>query len=348
MMKVHKKNNKVASITDVANAAKTSISTVSRYFNNPSMVAPAAAHRIARAAEELSYVRNRAAASTRSKRSGTVGIVIPTLESSIFAEMTESFSNRLLDHDMTMLLTPCLYDRDIEARIVRSFTEHRVDSVVLVGGDHNDEVMELLDERQVPALLVWNHIAGHRLNSIGVDNRRIGRMAAQHLVDLGHRDVAVISGLTDVNDRAAGRREGASEILASYGLMPKPEWILQTPYDLDSTKSLVSNLLLNSKPRPTAIISGNDIIATAAIWAAQSHGLSVPQDISVIGIGDFKGSAEMVPALTTIRIPARRIGRMAADRIAELIIGQTSGGGVKVENQEVEPEFKFRHSTAPF
>ena len=64
------------------------------------------------------------------------------------------------------------------------------------------------------------------------------------------------------------------------------------------------------------------------------------------GIGDFKGSAEMVPALTTIRIPARRIGRMAADRIAELIIGQTSGGGVKIENKEVEPEFKFRHSTA--
>lgn len=132
-MKIDKKKHKVASITDVANAAKTSISTVSRYFNNPTMVAPAAAHRIARAAEELSYVRNRAAASTRNKRSGTVGIVIPTLESSIFAEMTESFSSRLLNYDMTMLLTPNLYDRDIEARIVRSFTEHRVDSVVLVG-----------------------------------------------------------------------------------------------------------------------------------------------------------------------------------------------------------------------
>lgn len=346
-MKMNKKKNKVASITDVANVAKTSISTVSRYFNNPTMVAPAVAHRIARAAEELSYVRNRAAASTRNKRSGTVGIVIPTLESSIFAEMTESFSSRLLNHDMTMLLTPSLYDRNIEARIVRSFTEHRVDSVVLVGGEHNDEVMDLLDERQVPALLVWNHIDGHRLNSIGVDNKRIGCMAAQHLVDIGHRDIAVISGLTDVNDRAAGRREGALDILASYGVMPIPEWILQTPYDLDIAKSLVSNLLLSGKPRPTAIIGGNDIIATAAIWAAQTHGLSVPHDLSVIGIGDFKGSAEMVPALTTIRIPARRIGRMAADRIAELIISQTNGVSMKIENHEVEPEFKFRHSTAP-
>lgn len=171
-------------------------------------------------------------------------------------------------------------------------------------------------------------------------------MAAQHLVDLGHRDIAVISGLTDVNDRAAGRREGAMEVLASYDLKPLPEWVLQTPYDLDFAKSLVSNLLLNGKPRPTAIIGGNDIIAMAAIWAAQSHGLSVPQDISVIGIGDFKGSAEMVPALTTIRIPARRIGRMAADRIAELIMGQTSGAVAKVENLEIAPEFKFRQSTA--
>lgn len=345
-MKIDKKKHKVASITDVANAAKTSISTVSRYFNNPTMVAPAAAHRIARAAEELSYVRNRAAASTRNKRSGTVGIVIPTLESSIFAEMTESFSSRLLNYDMTMLLTPNLYDRDIEARIVRSFTEHRVDSVVLVGGDHNDEVMDFLEVRQLPVLLVWNHLAGHRFNSIGVNNERIGRMAAQHLVDLGHRDIAVISGLTEVNDRAAGRREGALEVLASYDLKPLPEWVLQTPYDLDFAKSLVSNLLLNGKPRPTAIIGGNDIIAMAAIWAAQSHGLSVPQDISVIGIGDFKGSAEMVPALTTIRIPARRIGRMAADRIAELIMGQTSGAVAKVENLEIAPEFKFRQSTA--
>ncbi|MDB2391188.1 substrate-binding domain-containing protein [Alphaproteobacteria bacterium] len=334
-------------MTDVANAAKTSISTVSRYFNNPTMVAPAVAHRIARAAQELSYVRNRAAASTRNKRSGTVGIVIPTLESSIFAEMTESFSSRLLNHDMTMLLTPSLYDRDIEARIVRSFIEHRVDSVVLVGGDHNEEVMDLLEEREVPALLVWNHLAGYRLNSIGVDNQRIGRMAAQHLVDLGHRDIAIISGITDVNDRAAGRSKGALSILESHGVAPKPEWVLQAPYDLGVVKSLVSNLLLNGKPRPTAIIGGNDIIATAAIWAAQSLGLSVPQDMSVIGIGDFKGSAEMVPALTTIRIPARRIGQMAADRIAELIIGQTSGGGFKIENHEIEPDFKFRQSTAP-
>ena len=344
-MKIHKKNSKVASITDVANAAKTSISTVSRYFNNPKIVAPAVAHRIARAAEELSYVRNRAAASTRNKRSGTVGIVVPTLESSIFAEMTESFSSRLLNHDMTMLLTPSLYDRDIEARIVRSFTEHRVDSVVLVGGEHNDDVMDLLDERQIPVLLVWNHIDGHRFNSIGVNNKRIGCMAAQHLIDLGHRNIAVISGLTEVNDRAAGRREGALDILASYGLMPRPEWILQTPYDLDITKSLVSNLLLAGKPRPTAIIGGNDIIATAAIWAARSHGLSVPHDISVIGIGDFKGSGEMVPALTAMGIPARRIGGMAAGRIAELIISHTSGGSIKIENHEVEPEFKFRQST---
>ncbi|MBT6415004.1 substrate-binding domain-containing protein, partial [Candidatus Puniceispirillum sp.] len=160
--------------------------------------------------------------------------------------------------------------------------------------------------------------------------------------------IAVISGIANVNDRAAGRLAGALEVLAAHELMPAPEWILQTPYDLDHAKSLVSNVLLGSKTRPTAILGGNDIIATAAIWAAQSHGLLVPHDMSVIGIGDFKGSAEMLPALTTIRIPARRIGRMAADRVAELIAGQTAGDDMNVDNHEVEPEFKFRHSTAPF
>ena len=126
--------------------------------------------------------------------------------------------------------------------------------------------------------------------------------------------------------------------------MPKPEWLCHSHYE-HRTATIIATNLLNQNKRPSAIICGNDIIAFATIWAAQKMGLHVPDDLSVMGIGDFQGAAEMVPSLTTIRIPARIIGRLSADRIMDMITHKQT---MPRRQLKVDFELKQRQSVAPF
>ncbi|MGC6529874.1 MAG: LacI family DNA-binding transcriptional regulator [Candidatus Puniceispirillaceae bacterium] len=313
---------KSSTITDVAKKAGTSAATVSRYLTNATKVSRATAARIEQAITELHYVRNRAAAATRSNRTGIIGMVVPTIENSIFAELIESLNNQLRNHDRTMLIATNGYRKKDEIEAIKTFTEHGVDGVILVGCAHDEEIMNLLKNRQIPTLNVWNHIAGedhnHGINTIGVDNFEIGYTAAKHLIELGHQKIACIFGNKQGNDRAEARESGIRQALSDHDISVRQSWFCHSSYDLNNART-ITDYLLRDDEKPTAIMCGNDIIAFAAIWAAQAKGLHVPNDLSIMGIGDFQGAAEMTPALSTIRIPARLIGKMTADKINAML-----------------------------
>ena len=327
--------NRAPTIHDVATIAGTSTATVSRFFTNPERVNKQTGQRIEAAAQQLGYIRNRAAAATRGQRTGIIGMVVPTLESSIFAELIESLTGQLGLHNQRMLLASNRYDKSTELEAVKAFAEQGVDGVILIGGDHDPQTLKVLHSRSIPLLCVWNHSHPALANqskemmstpqnnnmahdSIGIDNYDIGWAAAEHVIFHGHQKIACIFGKFDGNDRADARAKGIQDRLAKAELTPKAEWICHSSYELRNASIIATNLLHQAE-RPTAIICGNDIIAFATIWAAQKMGLQVPADLSVMGIGDFQGAAEMVPSLTTIRIPARIIGRLSADRIMEMI-----------------------------
>ena len=145
-----------------------------------------------------------------------------------------------------------------------------------------------------------------------------GQLAAQHLLALGHQDIGLIFPATDGNDRALGRMNGAVETLAAAGISVPDEWRFEAPYDIGRAKKVCLEMFQHPH-RPKALLCGNDVIAQGAIFAAQSEGLNVPQDMSIIGVGDFKGSAEIEPALSTIRIPAKNIGRISGELIVDLV-----------------------------
>ena len=332
---------RVAGIVDVASAAGVSAATVSRYFNTPERVGSRSRSRIAEAIRELGYVRNRVAGSLHNRPSGAVGLVVPTVDNAIFAEMIEAFSARLRDYDYTMLIASHGYDLRLEAQLVRTLLERRADAVALVGLDHEFETMSMLGLREVPSLLLWNCDRASHQPCIGVDNEQAGWLVTRYLVDLGHRDFALISGPVEANDRARGRRQGALRALAEAGLRPAPEWQHQCRYDVGEAKALAQRVLTGRR-RPTAIVCGNDIIAHGVLYGAQSIGRRVPLDVSVVGIGDFRVSAHIEPGLTTVRIPAPRIGQAAADAIVGLIAGEVLGSALLIE-----PELKVRGSSGP-
>ena len=335
---------KQATINDVARLAKTSVSTVSRYFNRPDIVGKRIATRIEEAATSLHYIRNRRAATTRGHLSGTIGMVVPTLENSIFAELIEGLIAQLRQSKQTILISSNLNDVGNEKDAVRAFVEQGVDGIILIGTEHDSAVLKLLQSRQLPVLCIWNYAYDFMIDTVGIDNAEIGYRAASHIVELGHREIGCIFGLSGTNDRASSRKTGILRCLEEQELTPPTHWQLETAYDLRSAKTIAHNLL--SQPeRPSAVVCGNDVIAFATIWAAQSLGLTVPTDISIMGIGDFQGAAEMNPALSTIRIPAHTVGRLSANRMIELIEAETTQAP---RHLKVDFEMRIRQSTAPY
>ncbi len=314
---------KNADIVAVAKAAKVSISTVSRSYNHPELVNPATRKKIDAAVRRLGYIRNRAAQTIHGIRSGTIGLVVPTIDHAIFAEVIQAFSDAVEPYGFTILVASHGYDLEREYGVLRKFLEHRVDGVALIGLDHSAESYTLIERQSIPAISIWNYSATSILPTIGVDNRRAGQLAAQHLVDLGHRDIGMVFPPTTDNDRARDRQKGAMSVLADLSRATPEEWIVETPYSISDTKEAVSRML--SQPAlPTAILCGNDVLAVGAIYAAMRCGLKVPDDISIIGIGDFKGSREMEPGLTTVRLPARTIGELAGRELARLVTKEST------------------------
>ncbi len=313
------KPNKKADIVAVARAARVSISTVSRSYNHPELVKPATRKKIDAAVRRLGYIRNRAAQTMHGIRSGTIGVIVPTIDHAIFAEVVQAFSDAVDAQGFTLLVASHGYDLEREYAVMRKFLEHRVDGIALIGQTHSQETFQLIASQAIPAMTIWNYAPDAPLSCVGADNRAAGRMAAGHIARLGHRDIGIVFPPTAGNDRAMDRQTGALGALAQAGITVRDAWSVEAPYSISAAKEAVGQLLA-APHRPSALICGNDVLAQGAIYAALRAGLRVPEDLSVIGIGDFKGSREMEPALTTVRLPARRIGLMAGERLAHSII----------------------------
>ena len=307
-------------IVDVAALAEVSPATVSRYFNNPEIVRDRTRERIRRAVEELGYVRNRAMRSMVGGATGCIGMVVPTIDNAIFSEMLQTFSSALAVHGRTMLIAAHGYDLAREAVLVHSLSEQRVDALALIGLEHRPETLAQIQRQSIPVALLWNYRSDLDPDwpCIGFDNELAGRMAAEHLLALGHRDILFATAEERFNDRAADRRKGALEAARQSGAAAPQRRRVICPYDVLMSKELLVRTL-QTGDRPTAVLAGNDVIAQGALFAAAAVGIRVPDELSVVGIGDFRGSSALEPGLTTVRIPARRIGQLAADALIEMI-----------------------------
>jgi len=336
------RKSRLPGIVDVAHAAGVSPATVSRYFNDPDVVRLRTRTRIRQAVEDLGYVRNRAMQSMIGGATGSVGLVIPTIDNAIFSEMLQAFSSALAARERTMLIAAHGYDLDREAILVQSLLERRVDALALVGLEHQPETWRMIDRQGLPAVILWTFRANQPWPCIGFDNEEAGRLAAQHLIDLGHRDILFVTGEETSNDRAAGRRKGALDAAHGAGLPLPADRHITCPYDVQVSKDAILKVL-HTGNAPTAVLAGNDVIAQGALFAAYAAGLTVPRDLSIVGIGDFRGSSAFEPGLTTVRIPAQQIGERAADALADMIDDPASDGPL----HRCPLELVVRGTTAP-
>lgn len=316
-MVTRRKRGRVPGMTEIAEKAGVSIATVSRALKKPDVVRPETVAKVRAVAESLGYGSGYDRQDQESPRTGTVGLILPTIENSIFSEMISSFSHNLSILNRTLLVAAHNYDAAEEVRILRSMLERRIDGVVLIGNQHDPAVEELAMAAQIPVIEAWNHRPGATFSTVGTDNELAGYMIAEHCLKRGHRDFVLVFPDPHTNDRALLRRQGALRALREGGVEVLPENDVLCPYDIESAKELGMQVLRNPKHR--TYICGNDVIALGILFAAQALNLKVPADLSVVGVGDFAFARSTEPGLTTVRIPARTIGREAAELINRMI-----------------------------
>ncbi len=303
-------DNTDAKLVDVARKAGCSPATVSRVLNNNPKVAVSIREKVLQAAMDLSYVPNGSARTLRSTKSRIAGAVIPTLDHAIYAAMMNSLQARLGDKGVSLIINTSSYDIDMEYDQVRQLVERGAESIVLVGAAHRPETIALLEQRKIAYVFTYTTAATQIGAAVGFDNRKAGRMAARYLLDLGHSRIAMLGGITDNNDRAVSRRDGFIAEMREAGVDALS--VIESAYRVEGGRAGMRQLMEADKP-PTAVFCGSDIVAAGALKYCREQRLSVPGAVSILGFDNLEIGELTTPELTTVDVPAREMGTLAAD-----------------------------------
>jgi LacI family transcriptional regulator len=328
-------------LLDVARKARVSTATVSRAINDPGKVRPELAERVHAAIQQLGYVPHGAARALASHRSQTIGAVVPTLDNAIFARGIQALQQRLSEDGYTLLLAMSEYDLIREVSQVAKLIERGIDGLMLIGEAHDPHLYSLLVAKGLPYINTWIFRDASPHPCIGFRNRESAQRIASYLVDIGHRDIAMIAGISRHNDRAADRIAGVRQALTERGLALPEERLLERRYDVGEGRQALRQLLAAINP-PTAVICGNDVIAFGAIFEARAQGVRVPDDLSIVGFDDLDLASQIDPPLTTMHVPSERMGKGAAEYLLARLAGENPPNAT-----ELEASLILRGTTTP-
>lgn len=326
---------------DVAAAAGVSTATVSRCLNFPDQVAEGTRVNVNRAINDLGYSPNFGAKAMAARRTNTIGAIIPTMENAIFARGLQAFQEELRRHGFTMLVASTSYCPDIEEEQIRSLVARGADALLLIGHERDPEIYRFLDAQGVPALVTWAFTPGSERPSIGFDNVAAIYEMATEVIKLGHRQLALISAETAMNDRARARHVGIQNAMTDAGLKPSALQFIETTYNIEDGAKAFEKLM-QSPVRPTAVFCGNDVLAVGALRRAREMNILVPDDVSIIGFDDIELAQIAYPALTTVHVPHREMGRRAAIALVNLV-----KDGTPIEAVELKARPVFRDTLGP-
>lgn len=335
---------KQVSIKELARLANVSHSTVSRALRNNSRISQETTDRIRKLAEEHQYFASASARSLITGRSRTIGCVVTSVSDPFIGEIIYGVERAAQQNGYSVILESSGADPERELSTVRSLREREVDCVLVAASRVGDDYASYLSELEIPILLINNQHSGGFINSVSIDNREAVRAAVRHLIELGHRRIGYI-GHCEGGTSNRERKEAVEDCLRAFKIPVVPELFVaggSTPED----GLAQARLLLRLPQRPTGLICYDDLIALGTMRAIASTGLSVPNDISVIGFDDLFFAAYTHPSLTTVRQPMREMGQRAAQLLLSLLT--TPAEVLRRENWQIKMagELIVRESTA--
>jgi LacI family transcriptional regulator len=301
----------VPSIRTVAERAGVSPSTASRAFRADGYTSEATRARVLQAARELEYEPHHGARSLRSRSSNMVGLVIQDITNPFYSYVAKGISAVMRRNGLVLLLSDSEEEREREAESLRGMLGARVDGLVITPTVGNADVLELLQRQRVAIVQVDRTIPGVISDTVLIDNFGGAYAATRHLLDLGHREIAVVAGphtLTTGRERLAGFRAAMRDADVSV-----PEGYVKISHFRREDSYAAANELLDASPRPTALFAQNNALVEGVLGVIHERGLSVPGDVAVIGFDDPPWAELAAPALTVVRQPAHTIGVTAAE-----------------------------------
>jgi LacI family transcriptional regulator len=301
-------------LRDVAAASGVSLSTASRALDERGTASrSAAAANVRKVAEELGYRRNSFASSLRRGETRTLGVLVPRLSDTVMALMFEELERAAADRGYFAMVATSGDDPDDERRAAETLLDRNVDGLILGTARLDDELPRLLRKRGVAHALVLR-TDGESPSALG-DDEVGGYLAVRHLVDLGHRDIAVVTGPSFTSTGVA-RLAGARRALEEAGIDTRDEWLIAAGYGIENGYS-AGEFLLGEKAgkRPTAIFAANDNIAMGIMAAAHRSRITVGKELALVGYNDTPLSARLPTPLSSVRVPLDQIAGTAVDLI---------------------------------
>jgi DNA-binding LacI/PurR family transcriptional regulator len=319
---------KPLSIKDIARLADVTHPTVSRALRNSPLVSPRTIERIQRIARESGYRVSAVARGLVTQKTNTIGVVVTTIADPFVSEVVSGIEHAANDHGYSVFLADSYADPDREVRVVHSFAERRVEGIVVTSSRVGTRYLRILSEMKVPIVLINNQRRGEFVHSVMIENVEASRLAAQHLIGLGHERIAYLGdryGYQSDTERLGGYRQALKQ--ARLPLLP--ELVVHGDGKPEGGRQAMETLRSLPQP-PTAVFCYNDMSALGALGAIHQSGLRVPEDISLVGFDDLFFASYTQPPLTTVRQPRQRMGLLAMEILLKLMSGQDSADTIKV------------------
>ncbi|WP_114764994.1 LacI family DNA-binding transcriptional regulator [Vibrio rhodolitus] len=305
-------------IKEIAQLAESSISSVSRVINNSGYVGEEARKRIQKVLDETGYRPNALAKALHSKRSQTIGVILPKINATSSGENIAGIDQYYADKGYSIILGNTNHSVDKEIEFLDLFAEKQVDGIILIATTITPEHETKIKKLRVP-LVVMGQTATDGSPSVLFDEISAAKDMMAHLVALNHQRIAFI-GVSEL-DISVGqkRKQGYLESLAAHGMQAKPEWMSIGDFSVESGYKACETIFTNSQTKPDSIFAVNDKMAIGAINYLLENGYRVPQDISVCGVGGGAMSAYYNPKITSLVYDFHESGRMAAELLHGLI-----------------------------
>ena len=330
------------SVRDVAERAGVSVGTVSHVLNHPERVAGPTLDRVRAAIDELGFVRSETARRLRHGGSSLVGVLVHDISNPFFTEAARGIEDRLREDNRVPMLSSTDSDPDRERELMSLLAGLDVRGVIVTPSSCTLDNLAVLAGRGIRVVLMDHPPISAGLSTVSGDDVAGARAAIAHLVDLGHRRIGFVNGPLSVR-QSVDRRNGVLTALADAGLEPAMALAEIEAgsgghgYTADAG-AVGAAALLRAESRPTALFCANDQLAIGAMREIRRRGLSIPDDVAIVGYDDVAIASELITPLTSVHVPMRDIGRAAADLLL--------ADGSEVRHVAFAPELVVRASTS--
>ncbi|HEY1810028.1 MAG TPA: LacI family DNA-binding transcriptional regulator [Acidobacteriaceae bacterium] len=343
-------------LSDVARACHLSVSTVSIVLSEAPLsrhVAEATRQRIRVMAERLGYHPDVHARSLRRRRTQTIGVLAFDMSDPFCIPVVHGIEETLQAAKYFSLQVNAQTQRMLFDRYLRMLLERRAEGVIVIASWVFEEtnLLEDIEKNNVPIVIVGRDLTSRRITSVLVDNKVGGAIAMRHLLDLGHRRIAVIRGPEEMFD-SEPRWQGIRDAACSAGIQIDPRLTFQLPNQVDPRSGFEGGLrfaqeMLASGIPFTAVLAFDDLTALGVVRGLSDAGLRVPADCSVLGFDDILSAAISTPGITTIHQPLHEMGTLAAQRLLETLDQRGESRPRKARLHQLPPDLVLRSSSAP-